>query len=141
MIVHSIRVDLICTRLVSFFDLYCRRNLLTLVTDARIFGAQIGNLVLFVDGIVALGLSFPAGFLALVFLLIEFEGLLVLASALHIANTRARLKSNLILADFLLFLILEGLQGLASTQCHLAAIEFFLAVDARTLGTILAPRA
>ena len=70
--------------------------------------------------------------LALVFLLIEFEGLLVLASALHIANTRARLKSDLLLADFLLFRFLDRLQDLARTGFLLADFELFLAVRAWT---------
>jgi len=110
--------------------LYRSRHLLTLVTGATLFGTHIGNHYLFVDSIVALGLSFPASLLALVFLLIEFEGLHVLASALHIANTRARLKSDLLLADFLLFRFLEGLQGIASNGFHVCDFEFFLAVGA-----------
>ena len=128
--------------------MYRSRNLLNLVTGATLFGAHIGNHFLFVDIIVALGLPILVDLLALVFLLIEFEGLLVLASALRIANSRARLKSNLLLADFLPFRFLDRLQDLASTGFLLAGIEFFLAVDARTLGyrsrariRILAPRA
>ena len=131
---HLIRFDSILYVRDWLLLLYNNRNLLTLVTGATLFGAHIGNHFLFVDIIVTVGLPILVDLLALVFLLIEFEGLLVLASALHIANTRARLKSNLLHADFLLFRFLEGLQGIASSGFLLADFEFFLAVGAWTLG-------
>jgi len=82
-------------------------NLLTLATGATLFGAQIGNLVLFVDLVVTFGLPILVDLLAHVSLLIEFEGLLVLASTFAIANTGASLKSSLLLAEFLPFLFLR----------------------------------
>ena len=79
-------------------------------TGATRFGAQIKNLVLVVDGISALGLSILVDLLALAFLAFEFEGLLILACTLDIANGRASLEDDLLLAEFLLLLFLEGLQ-------------------------------
>jgi len=61
-------------------------------------------------------------------LLTDFGGL----SALDIANTRARLKNCLLLADFLPFRFLDRLQDLASTGFLLADFELFLAVRAWT---------
>jgi len=82
--------------------------------------------------------------LALVFLLTRFGGLLTGfgclltrfggLSALDIANTRARLKSGLLLAEFVPFRFLEGLQNLASSVFIFTDFEFFLAVRAWTLG-------
>jgi len=72
-------------------------------TGATLFGAEIRNLLLLVDEISALGLSTIVDVLALASLSIKFEGLIILASALTIANGRASLKSNLLLAELLLF--------------------------------------
>ena len=75
--------------------------------------------------------------LLLVFLLTGFGGLLTDfggLSALDIANTRARLKSGLLLAEFVPFRFLEGLQNLASSVFIFTDFEFFLGVRAWTLG-------
>ena len=74
---------------------------LLIETGATLLGAQIKNLVLVVDGISALVLSFLVDFLALAFLAFEFEGLRILACALDITNGRASLEGGLLLRHWL----------------------------------------
>ena len=71
-------------------------------TGATLFWGQIRNLVLIVDDITAHGLIFLIDFLALEFLALDLEDLLILVSTLDIANGRASLEGGFLLAKFLL---------------------------------------
>ena len=109
-------------------------------TGVTLFWAQIRNLVLFVDGISALGLPFLVDFLAPPFLAIDLEGFLILASTLDIANGRTRLECSLLLAKFLPPFFRQGLKVLAGSSFLLPNFEGLFGVGAWSSGNCLKRR-